>query len=246
METITKDIAYGWVIVYSDSYHLFENHSFEYAITDKNNQILIHFYIYEDCVEIKSSTIGFTISHEDKMMFATEEEVLAKEEKKERFSDENEVFQQIDAIQIEVGTSLLPILEEKPIGLPFSSYIESMDFFFKQRYKTQIPQIEIIENKALENNAYAVIIENIEVLHSSIQNNHLLLIQEQVLEKELRSNVSKYTSFYHIPGIWISENQKSIMHTSGYKYYHPLFIISFVVTKAIEKYISIHKKEMLI
>lgn len=246
METIAKDIAYGWVIVYSDTYHLFENHSFEYAITDENNQILIHFYIYEDCVEIKSATIGFTISHEDKMMFATQEEIPAKEEKKERFSDENEVFQQIDAIQIEVGSSLLPILEEKPIGLPFSNYIESMDFFFKQRYNTQIPKIEIVENQALENNAYAVIVENIEVLHSSIQNNHLLLIQEQVLEKELRRNVSKYTSTYHIPGIWISENQKDIMYASGYKYYHPLFIISFVVTKAIEKYISIHKKEKMV
>lgn len=146
---------------------------------------------------------------------------------------------QIDPIEMEVGYSLIPLVDESSGG----NFIDRVVMFrrqFAQEMGMVVPSVRLRDNGYLNPNEYAVKIKGEEVARGEILVEYYLALDPGSLTGEV-DGIETIEPAYGIPSKWITKDKKELAEIYGYTVIDPL---SVLITH-LSEVIKVHAHELL-
>lgn len=146
---------------------------------------------------------------------------------------------QIDPIEMEVGYSLIPLVDEASGG----NFIDRVVLFrrqFAQDMGMVIPSVRLRDNGYLNPNEYVIKLKGEEIARGEILVEYYLALDPGNLTGQV-DGIETIEPAYGIPSIWITKDKKEIAEIYGYTVIDPL---SVLVTH-LSEVIRIHAHELL-
>ena len=166
-----------------------------------------------------------------------EEAEAAEEEASEIRKPENVVsLLSVDPIELEFGYGIIPLADVNQGG----DLLDRVVMIRRQialELGTIVPIIRLRDNIQLNPNQYIIKIKGIQVTEGEILFDHYMAMNPGYVEEEI-SGIPTVEPSFHLPAIWITENQRERAESLGYTVVDPPSIIATHLTEIIRKHIS--------
>ena len=146
---------------------------------------------------------------------------------------------QIDPIEMEVGYSLIPLVDEASGG----NFIDRVVLFrrqFAQDMGMVVPSVRLRDNGYLNPNEYVIKLKGEEVARGEILVEYYLALDPGNLTGKI-DGIETIEPAYGIPSLWITKDKKDLAEIYGYTVIDPL---SVLITH-LSEIIKIHAHELL-
>lgn len=169
---------------------------------------------------------------------AIEEEVDAAEEQAEEIRRPENVVSllQVDPIELEFGYGIIPLADVNQGG----DLLDRVVMIRRQialELGTVVPIIRLRDNIQLNPNQYIIKIKGIQVTEGEILFDHYMAMNPGFVEEEI-SGIPTYEPSFHLPALWITENQRERAESLGYTVVDPPSIIATHLTEVIRTHID--------
>jgi flagellar biosynthesis protein FlhA len=141
---------------------------------------------------------------------------------------------QIDAIEMEFGYSLIPLVDESN----GSSFIERLVTFRKQfavEMGTVIPAVRLRDNGMLNPNQYVIKIKGEEVSRGEVLIDYFLALDPGNLTGTI-DGIETIEPAYGIPSKWITQDKKEMAEIYGYTVIDPLSVVVTHLSETVKRY----------
>ena len=166
-----------------------------------------------------------------------EEAEAAEEEASEIRKPENVVsLLSVDPIELEFGYGIIPLADVNQGG----DLLDRVVMIRRQialELGTVVPIIRLRDNIQLNPNQYIIKIKGIQVTEGDILFDHYMAMNPGYVEEEI-AGIPTFEPSFHLPAIWITENQRERAESLGYTVVDPPSIIATHLTEIIRKHIS--------
>lgn len=198
--------------------------------------ILSSFFIFLGVKLLKTNTKTDTSKETDKISGQSQE---VSEEEYFRNIDNIYELIQIDPIAMEVGYSLIPLVDEQSGG----NFIDRVVMFrrqFAQEMGMVVPSVRLRDNGYLNPNEYVIKIKGEEVAKGEILVDYFLALDPGNLTGEV-DGIETIEPAYGIPSKWIKEDKKELAEMYGYTVIDPLSVLITHLSEVIKT----HAHELL-
>lgn len=167
-----------------------------------------------------------------------EEEVeLAESEAQEIRKPENVVsLLNVDPIELEFGYGIIPLADVNQGG----DLLDRVVMIRRQvalELGAVVPIIRLRDNIQLNPNQYVIKIKGIQVSEGEILFDHYMAMNPGYVEEEI-TGIPTFEPSFHLPAIWITENQRERAESLGYTVVDPPSIIATHLTEIIRQHIA--------
>ena len=141
---------------------------------------------------------------------------------------------QIDPIALEVGYSLIPLVDEYSGG----NFIDRVVMFrrqFAQEMGMVVPSVRLRDNGYLNPNEYVISIKGEEVAKGEILSEYYLALDPGNLTGEV-DGIETIEPAYGIPSRWIKEDKKELAEMYGYTVIDPLSVLITHLSEVIKSH----------
>ncbi len=141
---------------------------------------------------------------------------------------------QLDAIEMEFGYSLIPLVDENS----GSSFIDRLVTFrrqFAMDMGTVIPAVRLRDNGMLSPNQYVIKIKGEEVSRGEILIDYFLALDPGNLTGNI-DGIDTIEPAYGIPSKWITPDKKAMAEIYGYTVIDPLSVVITHLSETVKKY----------
>lgn len=169
---------------------------------------------------------------------AIEEEVDAAEEEAEEIRRPENVVSllQVDPIELEFGYGIIPLADVNQGG----DLLDRVVMIRRQialELGTVVPIIRLRDNIQLNPNQYIIKIKGIQITEGEILFDHYMAMNPGFVEEEI-SGIPTFEPSFHLPALWITENQRERAESLGYTVVDPPSIIATHLTEVIRNHID--------
>ena len=161
------------------------------------------------------------------------------EEAKAPVPEKVESILPLDAMELEVGYELIPLVDADRNG-ELLERIKSVRRQFALEMGFIVPPLHIRDNLQLKSNEYGILIKGVEVARGSVMMGRLLAMNPGNTDKEIEGIQTKEPTF-GLPAVWIPTNAKQQAQMAGYT----VVDLPTVVTTHIKETIKRHAQELL-
>ena len=165
------------------------------------------------------------------------EEEVDEEQAEEIRRPENVVsLLQVDPIELEFGYGIIPLADVNQGG----DLLDRVVMIRRQialELGTVVPIIRLRDNIQLNPNQYIIKIKGIQVTEGEILFDHYMAMNPGFVEEEI-SGIPTYEPSFHLPALWITENQRERAESLGYTVVDPPSIIATHLTEVIRTHID--------
>ena len=143
---------------------------------------------------------------------------------------------QVDPIELEFGYGIIPLADVNQGG----DLLDRVVMIRRQialELGTVVPIIRLRDNIQLNPNQYIIKIKGIQVSEGEILFDHYMAMNPGFVEEEI-SGIPTFEPSFHLPAIWITENQRERAESVGYTVVDPPSIIATHLTEIIRQYLS--------
>ena len=185
---------------------------------------------------------GFTVKKKQELAAAApaasleSEQSAAAQDESTYFKNIDNIYEllQIDAIEMEFGYSLIPLVDENS----GSSFIERLITFRKQfamEMGMVIPAVRLRDNGMLNPNQYVIKIKGEEVSRGEILIDYYLALDPGNLTGGI-DGIETIEPAYGIPSKWITKDKKEMAEIYGYTVIDPLSVVVTHLSETVKKY----------
>ncbi len=169
---------------------------------------------------------------------AIEEEVDAAEEEAEEIRRPENVVSllQVDPIELEFGYGIIPLADVNQGG----DLLDRVVMIRRQialELGTVVPIIRLRDNIQLNPYQYIIKIKGIQITEGEILFDHYMAMNPGFVEEEI-SGIPTFEPSFHLPALWITENQRERAESLGYTVVDPPSIIATHLTEVIRSHID--------
>ena len=172
----------------------------------------------------------------DTEMQPEEEEAPKPVTEEEFFKDVNNVYSllSVEAIEMEFGYSLIPLVDESVGGRLINRII-----IFRRQYAQDmgfvIPSIRLRDSSALNTNQYCIKIKGEEVARGEILIDYYLALEPENPEKEI-DGIETIEPAYGIPSRWIRPEDRELAEIYGYTVIDPLSVLVTHLSEVVKQH----------
>lgn len=145
---------------------------------------------------------------------------------------------QVDPIELEFGYGIIPLADVNQGG----DLLDRVVMIRRQialELGTVVPIIRLRDNIQLNPNQYVIKIKGIQVSEGEILFDHYMAMNPGYIEVEEEiMGIPTFEPSFHLPAIWITENQRERAETLGYTVVDPPSIIATHLTEIIRQHID--------
>ena len=143
---------------------------------------------------------------------------------------------QVDPIELEFGYGIIPLADVNQGG----DLLDRVVMIRRQialELGTVVPIIRLRDNIQLNPNQYIIKIKGVQVSEGEILFDHYMAMNPGFVEEEI-SGIPTFEPSFHLPAIWITENQRERAESVGYTVVDPPSIIATHLTEIIRQYLA--------
>lgn len=143
---------------------------------------------------------------------------------------------QVDPIELEFGYGIIPLADVNQGG----DLLDRVIMIRRQvalELGTVVPIIRLRDNIQLNPNQYIIKIKGIQVSEGEILFDHYMAMNPGFVEEEI-SGIPTFEPSFHLPAIWITENQRERAESLGYTVVDSPSIIATHLTEVIKAHIA--------
>ena len=143
---------------------------------------------------------------------------------------------QVDPIELEFGYGIIPLADVNQGG----DLLDRVVMIRRQvalELGTVVPIIRLRDNIQLNPNQYIIKIKGIQVSEGEILFDHYMAMNPGFVEEEI-TGIPTFEPSFHLPAIWITENQRERAESLGYTVVDPPSIIATHLTEVIKEHIA--------
>jgi flagellar biosynthesis protein FlhA len=184
------------------------------------------------------TNMSYNISENQQDKDQTEGEPVSEEEYFKNIDNIYELIQ-TDPIEMDVGYSLIPLVDESGGG----NFIDRVVMFrrqFAQEVGMVIPSVRLRDNGYLNPNEYVIKIKGEEVARGEVLVGYYLALDPGNLTGEV-DGIETIEPAYGIPSRWITKDKKDLAEVYGYTVIDPLSVLINHLSEVIKK----HAHELL-
>ncbi|MCI8659543.1 MAG: flagellar biosynthesis protein FlhA [Lachnospiraceae bacterium] len=167
---------------------------------------------------------------------AVQEEAARPVSEEEYFKDVNNVYTllSVEAIEMEFGYSLIPLVDESVGGRLINRII-----IFRRQYAQDmgfvIPSIRLRDSSGLNTNQYCIKIKGEEVAKGEILVDYYLALEPENPEKEI-DGIETIEPAYGIPSRWIRPEDRELAEIYGYTVIDPLSVLVTHLSEVVKQH----------
>lgn len=166
-----------------------------------------------------------------------EEEEIEEEIDEETVQRENlEQLLQIDPMEIEIGYSLIPLVDINQGG-NLLDRITVVRKQFANDYGIIIPSIRIRDNIQLEPNEYLIDINNVQVSKGQIEPESYLAMNPGSVSGELEGDSTTEPAF-GLPAVWIEDSRREYAESMGYTVVDSTSVLATHLTEVLRSHLN--------
>jgi flagellar biosynthesis protein FlhA len=181
--------------------------------------------------------VGFLISRNIGVAEIEEEVETADTEAAEIRRPENvNSLLHVDPIELEFGYGIIPLADVNQGG----DLLDRVVMIRRQvalELGTVVPIIRLRDNIQLNPNQYIIKIKGVQVTEGEILFDHYMAMNPGYVEEEIMG-IPTFEPSFHLPAIWITENQRERAESLGYTVVDPPSIIATHLTEVIRTHIA--------
>ncbi|MCI6630258.1 MAG: flagellar biosynthesis protein FlhA [Lachnospiraceae bacterium] len=143
---------------------------------------------------------------------------------------------QVDPIELEFGYGIIPLADVNQGG----DLLDRVVMIRRQvalELGAVVPIIRLRDNIQLNPNQYIIKIKGIQVSEGEILFDHYMAMNPGFVEEEI-TGIPTFEPSFHLPAIWITENQRERAESLGYTVVDPPSIIATHLTEIIRQHIA--------
>lgn len=143
---------------------------------------------------------------------------------------------QVDPIELEFGYGIIPLADVNQGG----DLLDRVVMIRRQialELGTVVPIIRLRDNIQLNPNQYIIKIKGIQVTEGEILFDHYMAMNPGYVEEEI-TGIPTFEPSFHLPAIWITEEQRERAESLGYTVVDPPSIIATHLTEVIRSHIA--------
>jgi flagellar biosynthesis protein FlhA len=143
---------------------------------------------------------------------------------------------QVDPIELEFGYGIIPLADVNQGG----DLLDRVVLIRRQialELGCVVPMIRLRDNIQLNPNQYVIKIKGIPVSEGEILFDHYMAMNPGYVEEEI-TGIPTFEPSFHLPAIWITENQRERAESVGYTVVDPPSIIATHLTEIIRSHIN--------
>ncbi|MBQ7065664.1 MAG: flagellar biosynthesis protein FlhA [Lachnospiraceae bacterium] len=143
---------------------------------------------------------------------------------------------QVDPIELEFGYGIIPLADVNQGG----DLLDRVVMIRRQialELGAVVPIIRLRDNIQLNPNQYIIKIKGIQISEGEILFDHYMAMNPGYVEEEI-TGIPTFEPSFHLPAIWITENQRERAESMGYTVVDPPSIIATHLTEIIRQHIS--------
>lgn len=154
----------------------------------------------------------------------------------EFYKDVNNVYTllSVEAIEMELGYSLIPLVDETVGG-----HLINRIIIFRRQYAQDmgfvIPSIRLRDSSSLNTNQYCIKIKGEEVAKGEILVDYYLALEPENLEKEI-DGIETIEPAYGIPSRWIRPEDRELAEIYGYTVIDPLSVLVTHLSEVVKQH----------
>ncbi|MCK9330513.1 MAG: flagellar biosynthesis protein FlhA [Candidatus Cloacimonetes bacterium] len=152
----------------------------------------------------------------------------------EEKSKEIAAYMQIDPLELEIGYSLISLVDEKQKG-DLLDRVSSLRKQLAIEIGMVVPPIRIRDNISLVPNQYVVKIRGEEITSYECLVNHYLALDPGTVEKPVKGIETKEPAF-GLDAVWITEDKKEVAEMHGYTVIEPSAMIATHLSEIIKNH----------
>ncbi len=142
----------------------------------------------------------------------------------------------LDALELEVGYGLIPLVDEEQSG-NLLSRIRSIRRQFALDMGVVIPALHLRDNLQLKPGQYALLIKGNQVASAEILVDHFLAMDPGNASTQIKGIETREPAF-NLPALWIPETQREEAMLAGYTVVDPATVIATHLTEIFRKHLS--------
>ena len=142
----------------------------------------------------------------------------------------------VDPIELEFGYGIIPLADVNQGG----DLLDRVVMIRRQvalELGTVVPIIRLRDNIQLNPNQYIIKIKGIQVSEGEILFDHYIAMNPGFVEEEI-TGIPTFEPSFHLPALWITENQRERAESLGYTVVDPPSIIATHLTEVIKAHIA--------
>ncbi len=143
---------------------------------------------------------------------------------------------QVDPIELEFGYGIIPLADVNQGG----DLIDRVVMIRRQialELGAVVPIIRLRDNIQLNPNQYIIKIKGIQVSEGEVLFDHYMAMNPGFVEEEI-TGIPTFEPSFHLPAIWITENQRERAESLGYTVVDPPSIIATHLTEIVRTHIA--------
>ena len=143
---------------------------------------------------------------------------------------------QVDPIELEFGYGIIPLADVNQGG----DLLDRVVMIRRQialELGAVVPIIRLRDNIQLNPNQYIIKIKGIQISEGEILFDHYLAMNPGMVEEEI-TGIPTFEPSFHLPAIWITENQRERAESLGYTVVDPPSIIATHLTEVVRRHID--------
>ncbi|MFP6870476.1 MAG: flagellar biosynthesis protein FlhA [Nitrospinota bacterium] len=183
-----------------------------------------------------SGGVAYFLSQSKKAEILREEEEAAAEsaEAPSTASESMEPFLQVDLLGLDVGYSLIPMVDVRQNG-ELLERIRSIRRQFATEMGLVVPPLHIRDNLQLKPGEYVILLKGVEVARGEIMMDHFLAMDTGTVESPIPGIPTTEPAF-NLPALWITPTNKERAQFVGYTVVDPATVIATHLTELIKKH----------
>jgi len=189
-------------------------------------------------VRLLKSNASYDVGESEQIRSDLEREPVSEDEYFRNIDNIYELIQ-IDPIEMEVGYSLIPLVDESSGG----NFIDRVVMFrrqFAQEIGMVVPSVRLRDNGYLNPNEYVIKLKGEEVARGEILVEYYLALDPGNLTGEV-DGIETIEPAYGIPSRWITKDKKELAEIYGYTVIDPLSVLITHLSEVIKE----HAHELL-
>ncbi len=143
---------------------------------------------------------------------------------------------QVDPILLEFGYGIIPLADVSQGG----DMLDRVIMIRRQiamELGVIVPMIRLRDNIQLNPNQYIIKIKGIQVSEGEILFNHYMAMNPGFVEEEI-TGIPTFEPSFHLPAVWITENQRERAESVGYTVVDPPSIIATHLTQIVKTHLA--------
>ncbi len=141
----------------------------------------------------------------------------------------------LDAVRLEVGTALVPMINHSAAALP--GKIKSLRMLFAREFGFVLPAVRIMDEPQLAPSEYAILIHGVEVARGEIRPNGMLVIVPPDVPLDIVGEATKDPTF-GLDALWIDRSQAEAAEAQSLTVVDPESVVTTHLTELIKDHMG--------